>query len=98
VQVEGFAYRAPDGAVRAWLNLCPHRLQPLDLGDGRLFNRAGELECAAHGARFDAATGACIAGPCAGIALCEIAVRDVDGAVWLEVDEITSQSSFRRAT
>src|SRR5205085_6450335 len=62
--LEGFAYRAWDGSVRGWVNLCPHRAQPLDLGDARLFNSLGEIACQAHAPRFDPETGACIAGPC----------------------------------
>ena len=54
---EGFAHRAPDGSLRAWVNVCPHRAQPIDLGDGRLFNALGQIECQAHGARFDPEVG-----------------------------------------
>ena len=82
VPVEGFAYRAADGAVRAFLNVCPHRAQPVDVGDGRLFNPAGELECPAHGARFDAATGACVGGPCDGRPLKRIVVQEREDSVW----------------
>jgi nitrite reductase/ring-hydroxylating ferredoxin subunit len=82
--VEGFAYRASDGTIRAWVNLCPHRAQALDLGDGRLLNSLGEIECHAHGARFDASTGTCTAGPCPGAALQPVAIRERDDAVWLE--------------
>jgi nitrite reductase/ring-hydroxylating ferredoxin subunit len=85
VPTEGFAYRAADGSVRAWVNACPHRMQPIDLGDGRLFNRTGEIECAAHGARFDPATGVCIGGPCEGSSLFEIPAREHDGTVLLDV-------------
>ncbi len=81
--VEGFAHRAPDGAVRAWVNVCPHRAQPVDLGDGRLFNAIGEIECHAHGARFDPGTGACTGGPCPGAALQPLPVEESDGTVWL---------------
>jgi len=80
---EGFAYRAPDGAVRAFVNVCPHRAQPVALGDGRLFNAAGEIECQAHGARFDPLTGACVGGPCLGAALVPLPVAERDGAIWL---------------
>ena len=82
--VEGFAYRAADGTIRAWVNLCPHRAQALDLGDGRLFNSLGEIECHAHGARFEAATGTCTGGPCPGASLQPVAIRERDDAVWLE--------------
>ena len=83
VRVEGFAYRGADGAVRAWLNVCPHRAQPVDVGDGRLFNAKGEVECPAHGARFEAATGACLGGPCDGRPLQAIPAEERDGAVWM---------------
>jgi cob(I)alamin adenosyltransferase len=94
VPVEGFAYRAADGGVRAWLNVCPHRLQPIDLGDGRLFNRAGEIECAAHGARFDPASGNCIGGPCEGSSLNTIEAVEQNGGVFIEpASGILRQSS-----
>jgi nitrite reductase/ring-hydroxylating ferredoxin subunit len=82
--LEGFAYRASDGTLRAWVNLCPHRAQSLDLGDGRLFNSLGEIECHAHGARFDPETGACTAGPCPGASLQPVSIREEAGAIWLE--------------
>ena len=80
---EGFAYRAPDGQVRAFVNVCPHRAQPVALGDGRLFNPAGEIECPSHGARFDPLTGACVGGPCLGAPLIPLPVEEREGAIWL---------------
>ncbi len=84
LSVEGFAYRAPDGAVRAWVNLCPHRAQPVDVGDGRLFNSLGEIECHAHGARFDPSTGSCTGGPCPDTCLQPLLVEEHDGSLWLD--------------
>jgi nitrite reductase/ring-hydroxylating ferredoxin subunit len=84
VPMEGFAYRTADGSVRAWVNACPHRLQPIDLGDGQLFNRAGEIECAAHGARFDPATGICVGGPCERSSLSGIPARELEGTVSID--------------
>ena len=81
---EGFAHRAPDGTVRAWVNLCPHRAQPVDIGDGRLFNSLGEIECHAHGARFDPSTGSCTGGPCPGTSLQPLQVHEQDGSMWLD--------------
>jgi nitrite reductase/ring-hydroxylating ferredoxin subunit len=78
---EGFAHRAPDGTVRAWVNVCPHRAQPIDLGDGKLFNAAGEIECHAHGARFDPSTGACLGGPCLGNELRPLAIAESEGEI-----------------
>ncbi|MGM9490329.1 Rieske (2Fe-2S) protein [Ideonella sp. YS5] len=59
------------GALHAYLDLCPH------YGDTRLpwrkdayLDAAGEaIVCAAHGARFDVATGRCTLGPCLGQSL-----------------------------
>ena len=78
---EGFAHRAPDGTVRAWVNVCPHRAQPIDLGDGRLFNAAGEIECQAHGARFDPSTGKCAGGPCFFTELRPIEIAESGGEI-----------------
>ncbi len=80
---EGFAVRAPDGSVHAYVNICPHRLQPVDVGDGRLWTSVGQIECQAHGARFDPATGACTGGPCDGSPLTPVQFEERDGAAWL---------------
>src|SRR5437588_12957803 len=80
---EGFAVRDASGGVRAYLNVCPHRAQPVDVGDGRLWLASGEIECQAHGARFDAATGACTGGPCDGSPLTPLAVERRDREIWL---------------
>lgn len=82
-QREGFALRTSDGSVRAYLNVCPHRAQPVDLGDGKLWLPSGQIECSAHGARFDPGTGACAGGPCEGRALTPLTVEVREGAVWL---------------
>ena len=85
--LEGFAIRIGSGAVRAWVNLCPHRGQAVDLGDGQLFSSAegktGLLECQAHGAYFDVASGLCVAGACPGRSLTAVEIEERDGAVWL---------------
>jgi nitrite reductase/ring-hydroxylating ferredoxin subunit len=80
---EGFALRAADGSLRAYANECPHRGQPVDVGDGKLFQADGSIECQAHGAFFDPASGACVRGPCVGAALRALEVSERDGAVWL---------------
>ena len=81
---EGFAVLAADGSVHAYLNVCSHRAEPVDVGDGRLWQPSGEIECQAHGARFDAATGACTGGPCAGRGLTPLDIEVRDGAVFLK--------------
>jgi nitrite reductase/ring-hydroxylating ferredoxin subunit len=86
VELEGFALRTAAGEVRAYLNVCPHRAQPVDLGDGRLYLPSGEIECSAHGARFDPASGACTGGPCAGTGLTSLRLEFHDGAAWLPAE------------
>lgn len=81
---EGFAILA-GGSVRAYLNVCSHRAEPVDVGDGRLWLPSGEIECQAHGARFDPATGRCTGGPCSGRGgLTPLEVELRDGAVFLK--------------
>ena len=72
------------GAVRAWLNICPHAGRRLDWAPGQfLKSREGLLVCAAHGASFELEGGQCVAGPCRGDALRPVAVEVRDGQVWL---------------
>lgn len=71
------------GTVRAWRNRCPHVGVGLDWGDGRCLGGPDELVCAMHGALFQASTGLCTAGPCAGDALEAVPIRIVDGRIEL---------------
>ena len=47
----------------------------------------GRIECHAHGARFDPATGNCTGGPCDGRALTPLPIEERDGAAWLASGE-----------
>lgn len=79
-------FRARGGAPTALTDRCPHRNVPLSMGAVR----AGELECAYHGWRFDGA-GQCVAVP--GLVDGELslksrcaerfAAREVDGFIWV---------------
>lgn len=72
------------GAVRAWLNVCPHAGRRLDWAPGRfLKSKEGLLVCAVHGASFELQRGECVAGSCRGDALRAVAVEVRDGAVFL---------------
>ena len=74
-------YRNGD-EVRAWLNICPHAGRRLDWAPGKfLLSKDGLLVCAAHGASFELREGTCVAGPCRGDALRQVAVCVVDGGV-----------------
>jgi nitrite reductase/ring-hydroxylating ferredoxin subunit len=70
--------------VRAWLNICPHAGRRLDWSPGQfLKSRDGLLVCAVHGASFELTGGRCVAGPCLGDRLHEVAVDVRDGWVLL---------------
>ena len=72
-------YREGDN-VRAWLNVCPHAGRRLDWAPGKfLKSKEGLLVCAVHGASFELLHGACVAGPCRGASLREVAVEVRDG-------------------
>ena len=77
-------HRDAAGAVRAWLNVCPHARRRLDWAPGQILrSKEGLLVCAVHGASFELQRGVCVAGPCRGVALRVVAVDVRDGAVWL---------------
>lgn len=69
--------------VRGYLNICPHTGRRLDYAPGKFLLKNDTLICAVHGATFNRADGLCIAGPCRGEHLREIAVQMQDGAIHL---------------
>ncbi|MEQ9638411.1 MAG: Rieske 2Fe-2S domain-containing protein [Alphaproteobacteria bacterium] len=71
-----------EGLVRAYRNLCPHFLLPLNIRPDQFLAPNGRaLMCRKHYAQFDVATGASIQGPCAGQSLEPIPLALVDGRV-----------------
>lgn len=55
------------GKVYAYEDSCPHAFVPLEMEPDRFLDLTGTyLLCTMHGAHFDIATGACVAGPCKG--------------------------------
>jgi nitrite reductase/ring-hydroxylating ferredoxin subunit len=69
----------------AYENSCPHIGTPLDfLPDQFLTRDRTQLLCGTHGARFEIATGLCVAGPCKGRSLRPVAVRVADGDVVID--------------
>lgn len=82
---------AYDGAVHAYVNICPHRGTPLDWQPGEVFDETGlYLICATHGALFEPESGRCIAGPCQGAHLQKIPVRQEGDYVVLEHDILSN--------
>ncbi len=77
--------------VAAYYNVCPHAGRRLDWAPGEFLLRDGVLVCAAHGASYDASSGACRGGPCRGDSLRAIAVHVQADEVLL--DELVMQPS-----
>lgn len=52
--------------VRGFVNACPHQYLPLNYRSDAVLSADGQrLLCSAHGAAFDAVTGACLSGEAA---------------------------------
>ena len=78
---EYFVVRHGD-AVHAYRNICPHAGNFLNWKENAFLTRDGRwIMCASHGALFEPASGACVAGPCLGRALQALPVRIEDGMV-----------------
>lgn len=55
------------GRLHAWANACPHMGVPMAWRRHAYLNAAGtHVQCHAHGALFDPASGQCVQGPCLG--------------------------------
>lgn len=68
--------------VRAYHNRCPHQGARLEYRKDRFLSADGnQVICHAHGAHFDAQSGACIDGPCLGQALSIVPCEVEDGWV-----------------
>ena len=87
--LRGFVVRR-NGKVFAYVNRCPHAGHPLNwLPDRFLTPDDTLILCRSHGALFEIATGACVAGPCAGHALTPLSVTLDGGYVLLNDDPDT---------
>ena len=76
-----FAVRA-QGQAQAYLNRCSHIAMEMDYQPDRFFDESGQwLMCATHGATYDAASGACLGGPCRG-GLIKIELSEQEGVVY----------------
>ena len=55
------------GHLHAWANVCPHQGVPMAWRRHAHLNASGtHVQCHAHGALFDPASGLCVQGPCLG--------------------------------
>jgi len=72
------------GAIVAYRNLCRHLPVPLDGGTGELLSDDGaHLICGTHGATYRVLDGYCIEGPCEGLALRRLHVREQGGDLFV---------------
>ena len=72
------------GRVHAYLNRCSHVPIELDWQPGEFFDAARLYSvCATHGALYDPANGACVAGRCNGRGLVALPVAERDGHIFL---------------
>ena len=77
-----------DDRVHVYENRCPHRGVPLEWLPDQFLDISGSLiQCATHGALFLIESGECVAGPCAGQSLQELAIREDDQGVWVALPE-----------
>jgi len=87
---EGFVVRHA-GELYAYRNECRHVPMTMDWVENRFLSRDGcWIQCATHGARYEIATGLCVAGPPAGKMLHRLPVTVEDGDVIVRVpaDEV----------
>lgn len=81
-RVPAFAIRK-DGKAHGYLNRCAHVAMELDWQEGVFFDADGrDLLCSTHGATYDAASGRCVGGPCAGKRLVKLHLEERDGKVY----------------
>jgi nitrite reductase/ring-hydroxylating ferredoxin subunit len=90
-EVEYFGENAPafvvrfEGRVFGYLNRCGHMPMELDWRQGEVFDADGrELICSTHGARYSAASGKCLGGPCGGTPLVSLPLEERGGKVYFK--------------
>lgn len=78
-----------DGQVYAYKNSCPHLGIDLNFQPDVFMDLDGTfIQCANHGALFQAEDGLCIHGPCQGQSLTAVPVQVADGVVWMDTTKV----------
>lgn len=76
-----------EGRLRAYVNLCPHNLRPLEYAKDRFLDAdGGKIICYAHGAHFAIDDGVCDFGPCLGERLVALPVRLHEEWIWVALN------------
>ena len=84
--IQAMVLRDESGAIVAYRNLCRHLPVPLDGGTGELLSDDGmHLVCGTHGAIYRVGDGYCVEGPCEGMALQPLAIRQNDGDLYVSL-------------
>ena len=87
IPIVALLLRDDAGAVVAYRNLCRHLPVPLDGGTGEFLSEDGaHLVCGTHGATYRLLDGYCVDGPCEGLALQKLRVREEAGEVFVSDD------------
>ena len=74
-----------DGCFHAYRNDCPHMNLPLtNRSRVAVDAQRGQLMCMQHAAAFDIKNGLCVQGPCVGMELVPVALKVLDGQLWLD--------------
>jgi len=82
----------------AYLNKCGHIAVQLDYMPGEFFADDGQtLICATHGAEYAPDTGACLGGPCYGVGLEPLMIKEEGGQLYLQSDEYRITSVTQKA-
>ncbi len=73
-----------NGAIRAFMNMCPHFDVPLNNQPGEFFTSDGsKFMCMFHYAKFEFSDGECVEGPCEGLSLERIPLNFTSGKVYI---------------
>jgi nitrite reductase/ring-hydroxylating ferredoxin subunit len=84
VPITALLLRDDSGAIVAYRNLCRHLPVPLDGGTGDLLSEDGaHLICGTHGATYRLYDGYCVDGPCEGLSLQMLHVREDRGDLYV---------------
>lgn len=88
-------------ALHGWQDRCPHEVvTPLPYRRHAYLDAAGTcIVCCAHGARFDIASGECLAGPCKGQALTPVTLSvDAQGLLHARLPAVAPADSCAGST
>ena len=84
IPIMAILVRDDSGTIVAYRNLCRHLPVPLDGGTGELLSDDGaHLICGTHGATYRLLDGSCVEGPCEGLSLQRLHVRDDAGDLYV---------------